>query len=86
MASKTIMITESAYQRLKAARREGESFTEVIERLVGGRAPRLADFATLFDRKTAGEIAASVEALRAEEVAFERAKLKRGRGAVGRNP
>lgn len=32
MPFKTITIKESAYKRLKAAKRKGESFTELIER------------------------------------------------------
>lgn len=33
MASKTITVTEEAYERLKAHKREGESFTETLLRL-----------------------------------------------------
>ncbi len=79
------MVTQSTYERLKAEKREGESFTQVIERLLEGRRPRLADFATLFDRKTADQIAESFEQLRTEEVAFEKAKLRKGRRPRGRD-
>ena len=33
MGTKNIAISEEAYQRLKALKRPGESFTEVIERM-----------------------------------------------------
>jgi predicted CopG family antitoxin len=79
------MVTASTYERLKAEKREGESFTQVIERLLEGKRPRLADFATLFDRKTADQIAESFEQLRAEEIAFEKARLKKERRTRGRD-
>ena len=34
MATKTITITESAYERSKAFKRDDESFNDVIERLI----------------------------------------------------
>jgi predicted CopG family antitoxin len=34
MATKTIRISEEVYERLEARKREGESFTDVIERLL----------------------------------------------------
>lgn len=37
MASKTITITEDAYEKLAAHKREDESFSEVIRRLTGTR-------------------------------------------------
>ena len=37
MASRTLNVTEEAYEALKARKREGESFTDVILRLTGQR-------------------------------------------------
>ncbi|MDA4114270.1 MAG: antitoxin VapB family protein [Thaumarchaeota archaeon] len=37
MATKNIAISEEAYQRLKALKRPGESFTDVIERMTRSR-------------------------------------------------
>lgn len=36
-ASKTIALEESTYNRLKARKREGETFNDVIDRLAGER-------------------------------------------------
>ncbi|MDF9743972.1 antitoxin VapB family protein [Natrinema salsiterrestre] len=37
MATKTISLDEEAYERLKARKKEGESFSETIKRLAGER-------------------------------------------------
>lgn len=37
MATKTLTITSEAYERLAAFKDESESFSEVINRLMGGR-------------------------------------------------
>ncbi len=37
MATKTISLDEEAYERLKARKKEGESFSETVKRLAGER-------------------------------------------------
>ncbi|AHG02255.1 hypothetical protein HALLA_20350 (plasmid) [Halostagnicola larsenii XH-48] len=37
MATKTISLDEEAYERLKARKNEGESFSETVKRLAGER-------------------------------------------------
>lgn len=49
MATKTITITEDAYERLKAHKRADESFTETILRLTNQEQDRLAGFGMLAD-------------------------------------
>ena len=51
MATKTISITEEAYERLQARKKEGESFTEVINRITGKSS--LLDYAGLLSAKEA---------------------------------
>jgi predicted CopG family antitoxin len=42
MGTKTLTITEDAYERLKAHKRSDESFSDVVTRLAGGRDPTKA--------------------------------------------
>lgn len=44
MVTKTINIKESAYLALKAMKREGESFSDVILRLSGGEGRRVTEY------------------------------------------
>lgn len=49
MGTKSLTITEEAYERLKAHKREGESFTDTILRLTGGDQDLLAGFGAMSD-------------------------------------
>jgi predicted CopG family antitoxin len=49
MGSKTITVTEEAYERLKAHKREGESFTDTLLRLAGERGGRWDGYGSLRD-------------------------------------
>lgn len=59
MATKTIGIDEDTYERLKAEKREGESFSDVVDRLLGERS--LVELAGLWDEETTAEIEGYVE-------------------------
>jgi predicted CopG family antitoxin len=45
MGTKTITITEDAYKKLKVEKMEGESFSELIDRLTDGSRKDLMEFA-----------------------------------------
>jgi predicted CopG family antitoxin len=73
MAVRTITITESAYVRLAAQKRAGESFTDVVLRLTGKRA--LARLAELTSPAEAAAIAEAVLAARDERRTAGRRRL-----------
>ena len=51
MATKTISITEDAYEYLAAAKKENESFSDVIERLLEGKRDLMSFAGILSDDK-----------------------------------
>ena len=62
MAVKTITITEEAYRRLARLKRENESFTEVINRVLGG--PSALGLVGLLDSATADKVEAKIRRMR----------------------
>ena len=57
MATKTINLTEGAYARLHALKREGESFSAVVDRLTGKFA--LLDLVGILDEDAARKLRAA---------------------------
>lgn len=49
MGTKSLTITEEAYERLKAHKREGESFTETVLRLTGSERDPMKGFGAMRD-------------------------------------
>jgi predicted CopG family antitoxin len=66
MVTKTINIRESAYHALKAQKRAGESFSDVILRVAGGEEKRVCDFLQTIDPAIRSEIAESVNTAKSE--------------------
>lgn len=64
MATKNIAISEEAYQRLKALKKPGESFTEVIERMTRTRG--VLDLAGVLSASQAKEVSERIRESRAE--------------------
>ncbi|PSP78138.1 hypothetical protein BRC81_08845 [Halobacteriales archaeon QS_1_68_20] len=73
MGTKTIRVSETAYERLAARKREGESFSDVIERLTDDQPDIYAGFGAWEGtdkgdnaREAADELNADVEATATE--------------------
>jgi len=55
MGTTTISLSDDAYERLKAMKREGESFSDVVRRLTAG--VELGDYYGVLDDDTGAELA-----------------------------
>lgn len=58
VATKTINVTEEAYEALRSHKREGESFTDVVLRLAGDRP--LSEVAGALTDEQADELASTI--------------------------
>jgi predicted CopG family antitoxin len=79
MGTKTISLEDSAYGKLKAAKRPGESFSGVIHRLLGSREPSLLEFTRLLDRDAAEKVAEAIARWRDEDLHVQRRRIAAGR-------
>lgn len=74
MGSKTISLEDSAYAKLRAAKRPGESFSDVIQRVLGDRQPSFLDFRGLLDRKSAERLAKILARMREEDLEAQKGR------------
>ncbi|MWV40550.1 antitoxin VapB family protein [Natrialba sp. INN-245] len=73
MGTKTISLADDAYEKLKAHKREGESFSDVVRRLTGG--VTLAEYHGTLEEDTADELAAIVDRRREERADTHRERV-----------
>jgi len=59
MATKTISLDEEAYERLRAHKREGESFSDVVKRIAGERSWK--EVAGILSEEEARTLEAAIE-------------------------
>lgn len=74
MATKTLSITEAAYERLAAEKRPGESFTDVIMRLTRKRS--LFDLHKVIPKKEAESLAEAYMEMRKEKIDARERRLR----------
>lgn len=75
MPFRTIGLAEDAYIRLQAAKRTGESFSDVVRRLTGASA--LLDLAGTMPREAADTIRAAIQRGREREDRARRGRVER---------
>ncbi|QZP39497.1 antitoxin VapB family protein [Halobaculum magnesiiphilum] len=69
MSTKPVRLDEDVYNRIKAHKRDDETFSEAIDRLIGG--PSLRDLGGILDSDTVDTMREEIEAVEdddAEEV------------------
>ncbi|WP_135828167.1 antitoxin VapB family protein [Halorussus halobius] len=66
MGTKTISLADDAYERLKAEKKEDESFSDVVRRITDGA--ELGDFYGVLSEETAEELEDAVAERRSERI------------------
>ena len=75
MGTKTISLADDAYERLKAEKREGESFSDVVRRLTSGVS--LEEYHGALSEETADELAEIVANRRTDRTREHRDRVAR---------
>ena len=80
MGTKTISLADDAYERLKAAKREGESFSDVVRRLTSGVA--LTEFYGVLEDDTTADLERIVAERRSAQTSEHRDRIDRLTGEL----
>jgi len=83
MGSRTVALQDSAYARLRAARRPGESFTDAVNRLLEGSRPTFESLVGALSPADARGVRDAVDRFRQVEAKSEGKRLsaiRRGHG------
>ena len=66
---------DSAYSRLKAVKRPGESFSDVVNRVLGSSEPSFLDFRGLLRGGSGDRLAETVARMKREDIRAQRARI-----------
>ncbi|HEV2118694.1 MAG TPA: antitoxin VapB family protein [Candidatus Bathyarchaeia archaeon] len=75
MGTKTISLEDSAYTRLKAAKRPGESFSDAVNRVLGAKEPSFLDFRGLLHSSSADRLAQTIARMKQEDIRAQRTRV-----------
>lgn len=76
MVSRTVSLENSAYEKLRAAKLPGESFSETVNRLVASSAPTFRVLAGFLTASEADAVRKSIQRMRGLEAPAERQRLR----------
>jgi predicted CopG family antitoxin len=74
MGTKTISLADDAYERLKAAKRDDESFSDAVRRLTPG--VRITEYVGVLDDETADDVEAAIAERRTKRTEGRRARVR----------
>jgi predicted CopG family antitoxin len=75
MGTKTISLEDSAYSRLKAVKRPGESFSDAVNRVLGGNEPSFLDFRGMLHSGAAERLAETIARMKVEDIRAQRTRV-----------
>jgi predicted CopG family antitoxin len=85
MGSRTVSLEDSAYARLRAAKRPGESFSVTINRVLEGSRPTFRALSGFLSRKDARLVRETIQRMRDEEAPGELDHLNEVKRTSGRH-
>lgn len=74
MATKTISITEEAYERLVSLKNKNESFSKIIERITNK--PNLMDYFGILSKEKGDELEKNIKDLRKRNIGTRSKRIK----------
>ncbi len=74
MGTKTISLEDSAYSRSKAVKRPGESFSDAVNRVLGGNEPSFLDFRGMLHGSSGHRLAETVARMKREDIRAQRTR------------